>query len=104
MSYAIKNDLTALRSVSGPEDVLEGEFYSEDIIELVQLPATRQEVEASRLRAYADPVLGCDRYFAEAARLEAMGADQEEVDAARSAGALRYAQIRAEHPWPIEVS
>ena len=61
---------------------------------------TREQIEAQRLRAYADPITGSDRYFAEAARLQAMGAAQEEIDAANAAGAKRYAEIQGEYPWP----
>ena len=61
---------------------------------------TREQIEAQRLRAYADPLTGSDRYFAEASRLQAMGAAQEEIDAANAAGANRYAEIQGEYPWP----
>jgi len=63
-------------------------------------PPTRYQVEAARLRAYADPLTGSDRHFAEAVRLQATGAPQEEIDAANAAGAQRYAEIQAEFPWP----
>lgn len=63
-------------------------------------PLTREQIEALRLRAYADPLTGSDRYFAEASRLQAMGAAQEEIDAANAAGAKRYAEIQGEYPWP----
>ena len=61
---------------------------------------TRDQIEAERLLAYADPVTGSDRHFAEAIRLQAMGADQSEIEAAKAAGAARYAEIQAEYPWP----
>jgi hypothetical protein len=61
---------------------------------------TREQIEAQRLRAYADPLTGSDRHFAEAIRLQAMDADQAEIDAAKAAGAERYAEIQAEYPWP----
>lgn len=63
-------------------------------------PLTREQIEALRLRAYANPLTGSDRHFAEAARLQAMGAAQEEIDAAKAAGAARYAEIQAQYPWP----
>lgn len=63
-------------------------------------PPTREQVESARLRAYADPLTGSDRYFAEAVRLQATGAPQEEIDAANAAGVQRYAEIQAEFPWP----
>lgn len=61
---------------------------------------TREQIEALRLRAYADPLTGSDRYFSEAARLQAMGAAQEEIDAANAAGTSRYAEIQGAYPWP----
>lgn len=67
-------------------------------------PPTRELVEALRLRAYADPLTGSDRHFAEAARLQVMGATAEEVDAAKAAGATRYAEIQSQYPWPVSVS
>ena len=63
-------------------------------------PLTREQIEALRLQAYADPITGSDRYFVETSRLQAMGAAQEEIDAANAAGAKRYAEIQGEHPWP----
>lgn len=63
-------------------------------------PLTREQIEALRLRAYADPLTGSDRYFVEASRLQEMGAAQEEIDAANAAGAKRYAEIQGEYPWP----
>ena len=61
---------------------------------------TREQIEVLRLRAYADQITGSDRYFAEVARLQAMGAAQEEIDAANAAGVKRYAEIQGEYPWP----
>ncbi|WP_223504421.1 hypothetical protein [Pseudomonas sp. GL-RE-29] len=60
----------------------------------------RSEIEVLRLRAYADPISGSDRYFAEAARVQAMGGTEEEVEAARAAGAARSAEIQVQYPWP----
>lgn len=59
---------------------------------------TREQVEALRLAAYADPVTGSDRYFAEAARMTAMG--EAGADAVIAAGVARYEEIQAEYPWP----
>lgn len=61
---------------------------------------TREQIEEKRLLAYSDPLSGSDRYFAEAVRLRATGAPQEEIDAANAAGVQRYAEIQAEYPWP----
>lgn len=63
------------------------------------LPATREEVEAQRLRAYADPITGSDRYFAEAQRETLLG-NAEAADAAKALGMARFAEIQAEYPWP----
>lgn len=63
---------------------------------------TKHEVEEIRLRAYADPVIGSDRFFAEASRLQAIGAPTEEIEAAKAAGAQRYQEIQMENPWPAE--
>ena len=62
---------------------------------------TREAVEAARLRAYADPLTGSDRYFAEANR-EALMGNQGAADAAKAAGVARFAEIQAAHPWPPE--
>lgn len=61
-------------------------------------PLTIAQVEALRLKAYADPVTGSDRYFAEAARMNAMG--EAGADAVTAAGVARYEEIQAEYPWP----
>lgn len=62
---------------------------------------TRAEIEALRLLAYADPITGSDRYFAEAARVQAMGGTAGEIELARTAGATRSAEIQAQYPWPV---
>jgi hypothetical protein len=64
-------------------------------------PLTAEQVEAQRLRAYADPFTGSDRYFAEAARLNTQGAT-EEAATVTAAGLARYEEIRAVYPWPEE--
>lgn len=66
------------------------------------IPLTKDQVEAMRLQAYAHPVTGSDRHFAEAVRLQAMAAPQAEIDAAKAAGVARYEAIQAEYPWPTE--
>lgn len=63
-------------------------------------PLTREQVEALRLTAYANPVTGSDRYFAEAARMQAMG--ETGADAVTAAGVARYEAIQTEYPWPVE--
>lgn len=61
-------------------------------------PLTTKQVEALRLRAYADPLSGSDRYFAEAARMQAVG--ETGWDAVRAQGVTRFTEIQAEYPWP----
>lgn len=65
------------------------------------LPPTRKQIEAARLRLYADPLAGSDRYFAEAQRESLLG-NTEAADAAKSLGMGRFAEIQAEYPWPTE--
>jgi len=64
-------------------------------------PPTREQLEAQRLRAYADPLTGSDRYFAEAQRESLLG-NVEAADAAKALGLARFAEIQAEYPWPAE--
>ena len=68
-------------------------------IEMERKEAAIQAVETQRLSAYANPLTGSDRHFAEAARLEAVG-DTEGAEVARSDGLARYEEIRSMHPWP----
>lgn len=65
----------------------------------IPIEVLRADVEQQRLSAYANPLTGSDRHFAEAARLEALG-DTAGAESARAAGLARYEEIRAEHPWP----
>lgn len=62
---------------------------------------TRAEIEAHRLRAYADPLTGSDRYFAEAQRESLLG-NNDAAAAAKAAGLARFAEIQAKYPWPDE--
>lgn len=99
MSYAIRNDKQGWRAVNGPDDVGPDEYYSETPIEIAQLAPTREEVELTRLRAYADPLTGSDRFFSEAVRLDAVG-DPVKAETARMQGIVRYAEIKEDNPWP----
>ena len=63
-------------------------------------PLTREQVEALRLTAYANPVTGSDRYFAEAARMNAMG--EAGADVVTATGVARYEAIQTEYLWPVE--
>lgn len=73
---------------------------AEEALTTAKPTMSREQVEALRLQAYADPLTGCDRHFAEATRLAAMGSPAAEVEAARSAGAERYLAIQQEYPYP----
>lgn len=64
-------------------------------------PLTREQIEARRLRAYADPLIGSDRYFAEAQRESLLG-NAEAAEAAKALGLARFAEIQADNPWPAE--
>jgi hypothetical protein len=64
-------------------------------------PLTTEQTEAARLQAYADPLTGSDRHFAEAARCNTSG-DTAGAEAATTAGQARYEEIRAEYPWPVD--
>lgn len=64
-------------------------------------PLTRAQIEAQRLRAYADPLNGSDRYFAEAQRESLLG-NAEAAEVAKALGMARFAEIQAANPWPAE--
>lgn len=59
---------------------------------------TREEIEVLRARAYADPVHGSDRMFAEASRMQLMG--EEGWEAVRDKAIARYNEIREQYPLP----
>jgi len=101
MSYAVRNDRQGFRAVNGPDDCGVDEFFSIEAPELVTPPLSRDEIEAARLRAYADTLTGSDRYFAEAQRESLMG-NEEAAEAAKALGLARFAEIQAENPWPAE--
>lgn len=61
---------------------------------------TREDMERLRLAAFAEPVTGSDRYFAEASRMQVMGeAGWEEV---RDSGIARFKEIQMLYPWPSD--
>ena len=100
MSYAIRTDGQSWRAINNDDDMMDGEYFSSQIPQMVTTTLTHEQVESSRLRAYADPITGSDRYFAEAARIQAMGGTSNEIEKARAAGAARSAEIQAQYPWP----
>ena len=66
--------------------------------EPVIIPRTQEEIEALRLRAYAEPITGSDRFFSEAQRMQIMGEDGWEV--VRATAIARFGEIQNEYPWP----
>lgn len=64
------------------------------------IPAkSRADIEAERLRAYADPLVGSDRFFSESIRESLIG-NHEAAEQAKQRGLSRYSEIQAELPWP----
>lgn len=64
------------------------------------IPLTITQVDHNRKVAYANPLTGSDRWFAEANRLTIMGGTTEEIDEAKAQGAARCEEIQLENPWP----
>lgn len=102
MMFAIRNDGLGFRSINDVNDVLIGEHILYDIPQWPDTGSSRDDIERLRLVAYSNPITGSDRYFAEASRLTAMKAPQENIEAAISAGIARAAEIAAMYPWPEE--
>lgn len=63
-------------------------------------PLSASEIEASRLRAYADPIAGSDRLFSESTRMQIMGENGHEEVRARAIA--RFEEIQAQYPWPAK--
>lgn len=61
-------------------------------------PATTEDVNESRLRAYSNPLTGSDQLFSEASRMQIMGEDGYESVLARAIA--RYSEIKDQYPWP----
>lgn len=55
-------------------------------------------VERQRLAAYADAEMGSDRFFAEAARMQAM--NEPGWEAVREKAIARFREIQTQFPWP----
>ena len=83
-----------------PGWLFDGQAFAEPVAP-VEPPPSREQIEAARLRAYADPLTGSDRYFAEAQR-ESLTGNAEASEAAKALGMARFAEIQAENPWPAE--
>lgn len=99
IGYAIKKDRSSLRAILSIDEISHDEYYSDVAVEIT-CPETTEFVENQRLIAYANPITGSDRYFAEASRLTAMRAPAEDIEAAIAAGIARAAEIAAMYPWP----
>ncbi|WP_143481183.1 hypothetical protein [Pseudomonas extremaustralis] len=97
--HAVKldNDL-ASRILQGPDSIWRVD-ESGLIVEVKadRATLTREQVEILRLRAYADPLSGSDRYFAEAQRMQVM--NEPDWEAARAAGVARFEEIQTQFPW-----
>lgn len=65
---------------------------------LPDLTPTREDIERLRLAAYAEPVLGSDRFFSEAHRMQVM--NEPGWEKVRDAGIARFNEIQALFPWP----
>lgn len=63
-------------------------------------PVTREEVEMSRKRAYADPLNGCDAMFAESSRMDVVG--EPGFEEVRTRAIARFEEIQAQYPWPTK--
>lgn len=61
-------------------------------------PLTHTEVEVLRLRAYADPLTGSDRMFAESSRMQLMS--EADFESVRVKAISRYMEIQSAYPWP----
>lgn len=64
---------------------------------------SKEEIEVSRLVAYADPVYGSDRYFLEVMSLQAEGfaVSSTEVKEAKAKGLARKLEIQSLYPYPV---
>lgn len=62
------------------------------------LELTKEDVDLLRLHAYAHPVTGSDRFFAESLRMSIMGEDGWET--IRTLGVSRFQEIKGQYPWP----
>ncbi|MGG7672341.1 hypothetical protein [Pseudomonas sp. WC2] len=82
----------------------DGAITKHALPELQPVEYSAEEIEALRRRAYADPITGSDRLFAEAQRMEVMGESGWET--VRTAGIQRFNEIQQEFPWatsPLQI-
>ena len=57
---------------------------------------SNEQILQQRQRAYADPLTGSDRFFAEASRMQLSG--EPGFEDVQQAGLARYAEIKTEYP------
>lgn len=95
-------DITGMSPMPDQQWSYDGtDFTPPKIIENIQ---TKGQVEELRLIAYANPITGIDRYFAEVMSLQAEGfaASSAEVKDTKAKGLARKAEIQALYPYPAE--
>lgn len=100
MMYAVRNDLRGARAISSKEELLPGE-HIRDSLEGLDPVKSREEVEVDRLRAYADPLTGSDRYLIEH-QVKTLAGDLDGAATAKESLIKRRAEIAAENPYPEE--
>lgn len=61
---------------------------------------SKDEIEACRLRAYAQPLTGSDRLFSEAMRMQIMS--EEGYEHVRAHAIARFEAIQSQYPWPVD--
>lgn len=66
------------------------------------LPLTREEVNALRKTAYADPLTGSDPLYIEYQREIAVGSSETAIKLARQVWLARAEEIAQQYPWPVE--
>ena len=92
MSYAVNKAAKSWRAVESKKDLLEGEVFSATQPVFDCSDEADAERLSAKLRAYADPINGSDRFFSEAMRMDAMG--ERGADEIRAAGVNRYLEIK----------
>ncbi|UVK81973.1 phage tail assembly chaperone [Pseudomonas sichuanensis] len=97
MSYAIRNDRSAQRTVAGPEDVGPGEFWNATPIEIVPLPPTSEE-SAAKERGWRDAELNALVWWRDRHR------DQLEIGAGTTMTPEQFSELlvfmQALRDWP----
>lgn len=103
MPYVQRNKLGEIVGVfENAQPGIAEEYIDGDAESLILKNRSRDEVEIKRLNAYAHPVYGSDRHFAEALALKASGesASSESVKACMAAGIAARKKIKEQNPWP----